>query len=79
MAVPTGSCFYLNHPNWQLSNLGALVMLPPRALKKLDLRNNKLHDVGTSLSRFELLQELLLGGNHLHDIEITFMPRRTPW
>ena len=74
-ALPLGSCMCLNHPNWKLTSLGALVLLPPRALKELDLRSNSLGDVGPALSRFEALQELRISGNRLRQIELTFMPR----
>ena len=62
-SLPLGSCMYLNHPNWKLTCLGALVLLPPRALKELDLRDNNLHDVGSALARFEALQELRISGS----------------
>ena len=76
-SLPLGSCMYLNHPNWQLSSLGALLLLQPRCLKELDLRDNDLHDVGGALCRFESLQELRLGGNKLRQVELTYMPRLT--
>ena len=62
-SLPLGSCMYLNHPNWKLTSLGALVLLPPRALKELGLRDNNLHDVGSALARFEALQELRISGS----------------
>ena len=62
-SLPLGSYMYLNHPNWKLTSLGALVLLPPRALKELDLRDNNLHDVGSALARFEALQELRISGS----------------
>ena len=75
--VPLGSCMYLDHPNWKLTGLGALVMLKPGCLKELDLRDNDLTDVGGGLCRFEALQELRLGGNKLRQVELTYMPRLT--
>ena len=75
--VPLGSCMYLNHPNWKLTGMGALVLLKPGCLKELDLRDNDLHDVGGGLCRFEALQELRLGGNKLRQVELTYMPRLT--
>ncbi len=35
--IPSGICFYFNHPNWRLAAPGALLKLPPRSLKELDL------------------------------------------
>ena len=75
--VPLGSCMYLNHPNWKLTGMGALVLLKPGCLKELDLRDNDLKDVGGGLTRFEALTELRLSGNKLRQVELTYMPRLT--
>ena len=74
-ALPAGSCLYFNNPLWQLKTVGALLKVPPRSLKELDLRNNQIADVGADLSRFELLVDLRLDGNRIKDIELHYLPR----
>ena len=61
--------------HWRLSAPGALLQLPPRSLKELDLSNNGMADVGAALSRFEHLVALRLGGNQLTSLELHYLPR----
>ena len=72
--VPNNLRFYFNHPFWRLDSLGALLQMPPRSLKELDLSDSALHDVGSDLSRFESLVELKLNGNRLPSIELHYLP-----
>ena len=74
-ALPAGLCLYFNHPLWELYELGALLQLPWRSLKELDLSRSKLSDVGADLSRFEHLTDLRLSDNQLQSIELHHMLR----
>ena len=74
-AIPAGSRFYFNHPWWKLYDLGALLELPPRSLRELDLSNNALTEVGPALSRFDHLVDLRLDNNQLKSIELHYLPR----
>lgn len=73
--MPSGSNLYFNHPNWSLTSMGALVDIPLRSVRELDLTSNQLKDVGSSTVRFEHMVDLRLKDNLLSSIELHYLPR----
>jgi Leucine-rich repeat (LRR) protein len=73
--LPSGSCLYFSHSNWFLSDLGALLKLPPNKVKELDLSHNGIVHVGPELSRFEQMVDLRLPGNGIKEIDLHYLPR----